>query len=262
MNSDITTTIAVATTTTKQIPFWTQKPEILFNKKYIFEIWPTPCSSSNQKLNAITRLILIMSIMGYYITKKTQMLIIGAVSLLAIVAVQYMISTGMINQTQNRSDTASMLLEGFANENGGTTPKASNASTKNSHFAEYKDSFEETTPQNPFGNIMLPQINEEPNRLQAPPAYDREVEQNINDAVKQMVVDNNPTIDSLKDKIFSDIGDNLVFEQSMRQFYSSPNTLIPNDQEAFAQFCYGDMISCKEGNELACARNMPRHQHI
>ncbi len=240
-----------------EIPFWTEKPEILFNKKYIFEVWPTPCSSSNQKLNAITRLILIMSIAGYYLTKKTQMLIIGAVSLLAIVAVQYMISHGMIQGSDTPVPTSTSLMkEGFTVINGGAD------ATKNSHFSEYRDSFEETTPQNPFGNIMLPQINEEPNRLQAPPAYDPEVELNINEAVKQMVVDNNPGIESLKDKIFSDVGDNLVFEQSMRQFYTSPNTLIPNDQEAFAQFCYGDMISCKEGNELACARSNPRHQNL
>ena len=26
----------------------------------------------------------------------------------------------------------------------------------------------------------------------------------------------------------------------------------------FAEFCYGDMVSAKEGNELALARNLPR----
>jgi hypothetical protein len=44
----------------------------------------------------------------------------------------------------------------------------------------------------------------------------------------------------------------------MRNFYSTPNTTIPNDQKAFAEFCYGDMISCKEGNPIACAQWEPR----
>jgi hypothetical protein len=46
---------------------------------------------------------------------------------------------------------------------------------------------------------------------------------------------------------------------SMRQWYSTPNTKVMNDQKEFAEFCYGDMISCKEGNELACTRNAPPH---
>lgn len=55
------------------------------------------------------------------------------------------------------------------------------------------------------------------------------------------------------------IGDNFGFEQSMRNFYATPNTRIPNDQEAFANFCYGDMISCKDGDSLACTKFNPRH---
>ena len=40
----------------------------------------------------------------------------------------------------------------------------------------------------------------------------------------------------------------------MRQFHTMPNTKIPNDQNAFAKFCYGDMKSCKDGDDL-CTRN-------
>jgi hypothetical protein len=49
-----------------------------------------------------------------------------------------------------------------------------------------------------------------------------------------------------------------MFDHSMRNFYTNPSTTIPNDQEGFANFCFGDMISAKEGNEFALARNMPR----
>ena len=38
---------------------------------------------------------------------------------------------------------------------------------------------------------------------------------------------------------------------SMRQWYPTANTNIPNDQKAFAEFCYGGMKSCKEGHEEA-----------
>ena len=51
----------------------------------------------------------------------------------------------------------------------------------------------------------------------------------------------------------------MHFEQSLRQFTSNPGSTIPNDQGAFADFCYGSMVSCKEGNQFACARNLSRH---
>ena len=62
---------------------------------------------------------------------------------------------------------------------------------------------------------------------------------------------------TIKDKLFQDLGDKFTFDRSMRQWYSTPNTQIPNDQGSFADWCYGDMKSCKEGHELACTRNMP-----
>ena len=45
----------------------------------------------------------------------------------------------------------------------------------------------------------------------------------------------------------------------MRNFYSMPNTSVPNAQEEFAKFCYGDMKSCKDGDSLACLKNNYRH---
>ena len=69
----------------------------------------------------------------------------------------------------------------------------------------------------------------------------------------------NPTFPNMTEKLFASLDDHFEFEQSARQFYSNPSTTIPNDQGAFAEFCYGEMISCKEGNMFACARDAPRH---
>ena len=56
-------------------------------------------------------------------------------------------------------------------------------------------------------------------------------------------------------RLFKNLGDNLTFQHSMRNFYSMPNTQIPNNQKDFANFCYGNMPSCKEGDELQCSKN-------
>ena len=47
----------------------------------------------------------------------------------------------------------------------------------------------------------------------------------------------------------------------MRNFYSTANTKVPNDQKSFSEYLYGSMTSCKdiwsqeEKNELACEKN-------
>ena len=58
------------------------------------------------------------------------------------------------------------------------------------------------------------------------------------------------------DKLFKDLGDDFMFDRSMRNFYTTPNTkVVPGDQKAFAEFLYGDMQSCKDGDPIACEKN-------
>ena len=40
----------------------------------------------------------------------------------------------------------------------------------------------------------------------------------------------------LEEKLFKDLGDNFSFDQSMRTWYATPNTQVPNDQKKFAEF--------------------------
>jgi predicted anti-sigma-YlaC factor YlaD len=79
--------------------------------------------------------------------------------------------------------------------------------------------------------------------------------------VKQMVVNEHLDQPDISEKLFRDMGDQFNFEQSMHSFHTTPNTTIPNDQNGFAEFCYGNMISCKEGNMFACARNLSRYKN-
>ena len=60
-------------------------------------------------------------------------------------------------------------------------------------------------------------------------------------------------------RLFLDLGDSISFEQSMRNFYSTPNTKVCNDQTAFAKYLYGEMPSCKEGNEFQCMKDNYRY---
>lgn len=220
-----------------QSPFWLNDPTILFNRDKIGELWPTPNMSSNDKLNAVTRLVIIMSILGYLVTKNVRVIVTGLVTLVAIAILQYV---------QRRNDTKEnvekAVKEGFQ------------VLTKKS-----LDSLPITRPdeKNPAMNVLLPQIQDEPQRPAAAPSFNPIVEKEINEKTKEFVVSNFDNPDGIDERLFKDLGDNFEFDRSMRQWYTNPSTTVPNDQKSFAEFCYGDMISCKEGNEQACERNMP-----
>jgi len=95
------------------------------------------------------------------------------------------------------------------------------------------------TKQNPIMNVMP---TDSPQRQPAEKAYLPDVEKKINDYVKENAnthVDNN---------IFKDLGDEMELNHSMRQFYPTANTTIPNDQKSFGNFLYGDMQSNKENH--------------
>ena len=101
-----------------------------------------------------------------------------------------------------------------------------------------------------------------PNRKPAAPSFNENINHDILGQAKQLVKNANPDQPDIADKLFKDLGDQLYFEQSLRPFNSNPSTTIPNDQGAFADFCFGGFISAKEGNSFALARNLARHQNV
>jgi hypothetical protein len=108
---------------------------------------------------------------------------------------------------------------------------------------------------------LITDVTGNPHKKPAPPAYNEQVNKTILEAAKEAVINANPDQQDISEKLFKDLGEQLTFEQSMRQFYTNPATLTPDDQQAFAEFCYGGMISCAEGNKFACARNAAAMRH-
>ena len=52
------------------IPFWYNDPSILLNKKHIYSVWPSSCMEYNERMNAITRLVIILTVIGYVLTNQ------------------------------------------------------------------------------------------------------------------------------------------------------------------------------------------------
>lgn len=218
--------------------FWIDNPMILIQEGKLLSIWPNENMSRNEKLNSLSRLVIYISLIGFIFTYSIKILISGIVTMGIFVFLFY--------------STKNNVEETFCNIN-----------NINNFFTspDVRNRFTMPDKKNPLMNVNLPEIVDNPNRNMAAPSFNPSITQEINNSAKNMIV-NNFDDENVRDKLFSNLGDNLEFEQSMRNFYTTANTTIPNNQGGFAEFCFGDMISCKEGNPIACARRNPNHRLI
>lgn len=219
------------------VQFWTEDPNVLLNSKYLFEFFPVEPMSFEQKLNAITRLVVLMTLVSFFYTQNIRLLLIGMISVFFIF---------MLHKAQTPPPKKETFAENPATE---------------FYPASRDNVFSETDTSNPLGNVLVTDYIYNPQRKPAPPAYTEKVSNSIVNQAKELVQKNHPDIPDISEKLFQDLGDNLMFEQSLRPFYSTASTTIPNDQQSFSEFCYGSMISCKEGNQFACAKKNSRYNN-
>ena len=227
------------------IQFWTNDPTVLFNKEYIFELWPTTEMCYEQKLNAITRLIILITILGYVSTMSQRILVIGFLTL-AVIFVLF--------KMRKQKLTSAMIQEGFGDNISPSVLKQKPKSITNPVTLEtvLNDEFKEGNKKNPFSNVLLTQINDDPERKSAPPSFNVGVDEDITKNIKRTVQMLNPGIKNTNKQLYPDLWQNFLLDDSNRVFYSTANTKItPGDQGAFGKFLYGEMPSSKESNFAA-----------
>ena len=201
--------------------FWGNDYHVLLQDLY--EIIPIPQMSYIQKLNALSRLIILLSLIFFIFTFSIKYLIAGIFSLACI---YFFYKFNKIEGFQ------SIALEEFIDETYYPTKKT-----------------------NPMGNILMNEYLTEPNRKSAPPSFNPEVVVDINEKTKKMTKE----LNGFKtNEVFSGLGNSVEFEESMQRFYTTPSTTIPNDQDAFGDYLYGDMSSCKE-DPIQCTKNNYRY---
>ena len=189
--------------------FWIKDPTILFNKKYINQVWPYSYLSYNEKLNAFTRFIIILTLLGFLLLNKVIVIVLGLIVIGGIV---------LLHIQTNK--------EGFG-------------------FNSYKVTDQQKIEENnPFSNVLMDDYKYNPNKKAADTNYSSELEENINKKVKDFVIQENNDNNDIY-KMFNNEGDKFTFEQSLRQFNTNPSTTIPNKQDDFLKFCYGNLPSDK-----------------
>jgi hypothetical protein len=207
-----------------------------------------------EKLNSISRFVILASLLGYLITLNIGLIFVCIITL-GVIAILYHVQSNKSKDDEKTKDKDS---------SSSSSKKVKENFTNSILYNEVKDDYTNPKQNNPMMNVLVPEIVYNPTRNEAAPAFNAEVEKKINNNTKDYVVETTFSDESakqkeyIKRKLFSDLGDSYMFDHSMRNFYTNPNTTIPNDQEGFANFCFGDMISAKEGNEFALGRNMPR----
>jgi hypothetical protein len=220
------------TNKSKSADFWLYNPMILFKKEYLADLYPNQSQSFVEKINAISRLIILLTILGFIVSRAIKILISGAVAL------------------------GVLALFFISNERTKVNEKLKKEAFTSSDPAVYKETKQQFTvpnAENPMMNVLLTDYVDAPKRKPAAPSFNPAVEQEILEVAKDKAV--NP-------RIFKDLGDNLAYETSLRNFHTNPSTTIPNDQKAFADFCYGDMPSCKEGHEMQCIKNNTQNRQV
>lgn len=205
-------------------PLWLNDPRILLNREKITELWPTSTMTKNDKLNALVRLVILLTILGFIFNGGFRFIVSGIVTLGAIALYS--------------GDIIFSKREGFSDR----------TLTKNNYTMPSK--------QNPLMNVLMTDYADDPKRKSAAPAYNHTIERDIVKKTEEGITSNFGD-DSIKERLFRDLGDEFVLDQSVRPFYATANTQIPSDQNAFANFCYGDMISCRDEstNSIACVQD-------
>ena len=240
------------------IQFWSNDPTVLFNKEYIFELWPTTDMCYEQKLNAITRLVILITILGYILTMSQRVLVVGILTLFVVF---------ILFKMRKQKLTKDMLNEGFSiqgNEVTGMFNKNQSSYVNPATLdSVLKSEFKEGTKKNPFSNVLLTQIMDDPNRKAAPPSFNVDVEEDITKNVKRAVQMMNPGIKNTNKQLYGDLWQEFELDQSNRAFFSTANTNVqPGDQASFGKFLYGTMPSAKESTpEGAFARVQDNYRY-
>ena len=187
--------------------FWINNPSVLFNSKHITEIWPKSNMSRDEKLNAMTRFIIVISLLGYMCINRIVIIVFG------------LIFIGLLVILYNTN------VEGM------------------SPYYNVEDK-KEIYSNNPFNNVLITDYIFNPGKPEFKEEYTPDLEHRINNSIKSSIVEQNSDNNEITD-IFKSESDSFELEQNSRQFYTNPNTTIPNKQDSFLEFCYGTLPSEK-----------------
>lgn len=205
-------------------PFWANEPAILFNWSRLIEFLPTYDMNTNEKLNAITRFFIYLSIILFVIYHKYNVFFIAIIGATIIFIIYYNENK---TQSQNREDFEYKIKDYFNIKQ--DTPIKVN---------DNGDVCQLPTPNNPFMNVLITDYTDNPNRPPACDYNDSDVRETTNKYFNY--------------NLYKDVEDVWERRNSQREYITMPNTTIPNDRDSFMKWCWKTKYVCKDGDLDHC----------
>lgn len=200
-------------------PFWYDDFSVLYDIQYITKFYPSQSMNYTEKLNASMRFVIYFTFLLMFFKQNAQFIYLIPLALL----ISYYL--------YQKKD----LFEKKELFNGA-----------------YLDNKMNPTYDNPFANPnlivhqkeqYLPKQN--PNKKVR---FDVNHHMDTNDDIQR----NADMNEKFNARLYMNVSDVFEKEASQRTFYSVPVRTYPNDQTAFAQWCYGLSGTCKGGEYKKC----------
>ena len=204
--------------------FWTENVEILWQNRRFLHFFPREQDTYEEKLNSVMRAFVYISVV--------LILLYLDITYIWVMLVGVILTIFLYSQEKQVSET-------FQNQ----------ASFE--PLGTKKPKIVEPSPDNPMMNVQLTDYREQPNRESL-----SKVAESDDPAMKKAIDD------AFYSRMFRDVSDVYSTVAAERNFYTMPVTTIPNDQKAFAEFCYGTPPTCKEGNGYQCMKNIDREDYL
>ena len=212
----------------KEEKFWLENPYILFKNICNFNPFVSFTNKNLSKnMNIYTRLVIIVTIVLFCITKKIDYVFIGIFLVIIIIILYYSF----------RKDSFETIPSNFPFFKSNNLDVDDRLNEK--LLPRRKSDYNNTTikENNPAKNISIPEYNNKPEFSKSTPS-------------------DSDMSDYINGKIFQ-TADQWIFDKNTNPFYTTANTSIPNDQTAFANWLYGTESNCKSGSIYAHRTGTP-----
>lgn len=233
-------------------PVWYRDVRVLFQRPT--EFFPSRDQTPEERVNSIVRMIVYASAAVFAYSRKAKYLLLALAAITA-VTLAYSTHAGSTRGAKPLYRPAGMTTQGRrpagGRRKGGGTLSSTNATRGRGSSlsgisrkslglgqASGKPSCTWSTPNNPFANVLLTDVADNPDRA---PACDYDV-------MKKDIRHN------FNRGLIRDAHDVFEKENSQRQYFSTPVTTTYPDTKSFAEFAYGTKVGCKE-NPAACTGN-------
>ena len=204
--------------------FWLEDPCVLITKFCKFSPF-TPFTDKrlSNNMNAYTRLVIIITIIIYTITKEINYIFIGIFLIVLIIIMYY-----------------SLKKDSFTQKNQSSVKQIGSNLLKEAQLPRRESDYYNTQElvNNPLKNVQVTDYGEQQEYSKA----------TRSDSAMSPFAEG---------KIFQ-TSDQWIFDRNTQPFYTTANSSVPNDQTSFANWLYGTENICKEGSIYAHRTGTPQ----